>query len=174
MPDSGLEVELDAAAARFARNQLSLRQQEATRRSAILPAHHRATSPGPSSIAWAHPAAPPTEFLPVITVPPLTALSLQSLARHPTMIDDLRCTDEHQAVELLRLIMLAGRLDYRLACVFRDAGHESIRRCMGPNPAPVILPPQHRPSFLPISQCHRWTRLARGHASTQCQHPVPW
>jgi len=54
-------------------------------------------------------------------------LSLRTLARHPDMIADLRCTDEHQAVALLRLIMEAGRLDHRLACIFRDAGHESIR-----------------------------------------------
>ena len=38
--------------------------------------------------------------------------------------------DEHLAVGLLHRIMRAGRLDFRLACVFREAGHESLREAI--------------------------------------------
>ena len=52
----------------------------------------------------------------------LTELALDILARNPQLIRDLRCTDEHLAVALLRRIMKNNFFDYRLACVFRDAG----------------------------------------------------
>ena len=55
-------------------------------------------------------------------VPSLIQLSLAALAANSEMIDDLRCTDEPLCTALLRLVMGAGRLDFRLACVFRDAG----------------------------------------------------
>ena len=55
-------------------------------------------------------------------VPSLIQLSLAALAANSEMIDDLRCTDEQLCTALLRLVMGAGRLDFRLACVFRDAG----------------------------------------------------
>ena len=48
------------------------------------------------------------------------------LPANPEMIYDLRGTAEHLAIGLLYRVMRHGRLDYRLACVFRDAGHSSI------------------------------------------------
>ncbi|EOD13528.1 hypothetical protein EMIHUDRAFT_240750 [Emiliania huxleyi CCMP1516] len=48
-------------------------------------------------------------------VPSLTALALSTLAAHPELITDLSLT---------------GRLDFRLACVFREAGHESLREAI--------------------------------------------
>jgi len=59
-------------------------------------------------------------------VPPLTDFCLDALAANPEMIFDLRGTAEHLAIGLLYRIMRDGRLDYRLACVFRDAGHAAI------------------------------------------------
>ena len=59
-------------------------------------------------------------------MPPLTDICLDQLAQHPEMIFDLRGIAEHLAVGLLYRIMRGAKLDYRLACVFRDAGHEPI------------------------------------------------
>ena len=64
--------------------------------------------------------------LPPAGVPSLSTLALDALAANPDLIYDLRGTAEHLAVALLFRIMQAGRLDYRLACVFRDAGHAPI------------------------------------------------
>eukprot|EP00967_Tisochrysis_lutea_P120019 scaffold196420_cov36-Tisochrysis_lutea.AAC.1 len=63
-------------------------------------------------------------------VPQLTQLALDCMARRPELIVDLSGTDEHLAVGLLGRIMRAGRLDFRLACVFRNAGHEAIREAI--------------------------------------------
>lgn len=59
-------------------------------------------------------------------VPPLTELALDKLAEHPDAIVSLRCVADHLLVGLLYRIMQRGKLDYRLACVFRDAGHDEI------------------------------------------------
>jgi hypothetical protein len=61
---------------------------------------------------------------------PLTVLALHALADHPqelARLNHLAGLDEHLAVSLLRRVMANGRLDYRLACLFRDAGHDAIR-----------------------------------------------
>lgn len=55
---------------------------------------------------------------------------MRTLAEYPTGILDLRGIPEHLLVELLRRVMERGQLDYRLACVFRDAGHNDIREAM--------------------------------------------
>ena len=81
---------------------------------------------GSSQLPWAGQRSPQ----PQSRVRSLQTLALEQLASRPEMIDDLRCTDEHQAIELLRRILGAGRLDYRLACVFRDSGHRSISEAM--------------------------------------------
>jgi hypothetical protein len=62
--------------------------------------------------------------------PSLAELSLRTLAANSAGLVDLRGMSEDLLVELLRRIMQQGRLDYRLACVFRDAGHEDIREAM--------------------------------------------
>jgi hypothetical protein len=67
---------------------------------------------------------------PVEPVPQLTHLVLDLMARKPELVDDLGGVDEHLAVGLLARIMRAGRLDFRLACVFRDSGHEMIREAI--------------------------------------------
>lgn len=64
---------------------------------------------------------------PVEAVPQLTQLVLDLMARKPKLVVDLAGIDEHLAVDLLARIMRAGRLDFRLACVFRNSGHEAIR-----------------------------------------------
>ena len=61
---------------------------------------------------------------------PLTDLALNTLANHPDSIHDLRWTAEHLAVALLERLYTRGKLDYRLACVFRDCGHEPIREAI--------------------------------------------
>lgn len=63
-------------------------------------------------------------------VPKLVQLALDSLARRPELIVDLSGTAEHLAIGLLGRLMRAGRLDFRLACVFRESGHEPIREAM--------------------------------------------
>jgi hypothetical protein len=68
---------------------------------------------------------------PVEPVPQLTQLVLDLLARKPELVVDLGGVDEHLSVGLLSRIMRAGRLDFRLACVFRDSGHETIREAIG-------------------------------------------
>jgi hypothetical protein len=130
-----LDAELDAAAIRFSRDAAAQKQaaaQRAQARAEAAAARARASSRGEQDRSPTQRSAAVGHSSPgcSIAVPPLMDLSLRTLARHPDMIVDLRCTDEHQAVELLRLIMEAGRLDHRLACVFRDAGHDSIREAM--------------------------------------------
>ena len=64
------------------------------------------------------------------TPQPLTMLALDALADHPqelARLNHLAGLDEHLAVSLLRRVMANGSLDYRLACLFRDAGHDAIR-----------------------------------------------
>ena len=63
-------------------------------------------------------------------VPPLTDLALDVLADNPDAIFDLGGIAEHLTVGLLAKIMRRGRLDYRLACVFRDCGHRDISEAM--------------------------------------------
>ena len=60
------------------------------------------------------------------SVPPLTEICLEALAVHPEGLVDLRGIPEHLTVGLLYRIMHGAKLDYRLACVFRDAGHDPI------------------------------------------------
>mmetsp|Transcript_24346 Transcript_24346/g.60380 ORF Transcript_24346/g.60380 Transcript_24346/m.60380 type:complete len:103 (-) Transcript_24346:228-536(-) len=74
----------------------------------------------PPALAWANMHTPRRRF------PKLQDLALDKLASNPDMLNDLRCLDEHQAIALLERIFYAARLDVRLACVFRDAGHPVI------------------------------------------------
>ena len=74
----------------------------------------------PPALAWGNTRTPIKKF------PSLQDLALDSLAANPEMLNDLRCLDEHQAIALLWRIFNSARLDYRLACVFRDAGHAVI------------------------------------------------
>ena len=60
------------------------------------------------------------------SVPPLAELALDTLAAHPEGLIDLGCIAEHMVVALLERIISSGRFDYRLACVFRDAGHPRV------------------------------------------------
>mmetsp|Transcript_17934 Transcript_17934/g.29923 ORF Transcript_17934/g.29923 Transcript_17934/m.29923 type:complete len:114 (-) Transcript_17934:96-437(-) len=80
----------------------------------------------PPLLAWANQRVQANQ-----QIPTLTQLALDQLAQHPEMIDDIGCTDEHLAIGLLWRLMKAGRLDFRLACIFRDSGHESIREAIG-------------------------------------------
>ena len=57
-------------------------------------------------------------------------LALDVLADNPSGIVDLRGTAEHLTVQLLGRVMQRGRLDYRLACVFRDCGHRDLSEAM--------------------------------------------
>ena len=59
-------------------------------------------------------------------MPPLTELALDKLAEHPDAIVSLVGIADHLLVGLLYRIMQRGRLDYRLACVFRNAGYANI------------------------------------------------
>ena len=61
---------------------------------------------------------------------PLTDLALETLAQNPGSIHDLRWTAEHLAIALLERLFARGKLDYRLACVFRDSGHQPIREAI--------------------------------------------
>jgi len=63
-------------------------------------------------------------------VPPLSELVLDSMARRPDLLVDLTGMAEHLAIGLLGRIMRAGRLDFRLACRFRESGHDSIREAI--------------------------------------------
>lgn len=60
-------------------------------------------------------------------VPPLTDMALDVLAAHPDSITDLSWVAEHLVVGLLYRLMTQGRLNFRLAVIFRDCGHDSIR-----------------------------------------------
>lgn len=64
------------------------------------------------------------------TVPPLTELCLDSIAENCANLVDLRGVAEEQTIALLGKIMSRGRLDYRLACIFRDAGHRELSEAM--------------------------------------------
>lgn len=64
------------------------------------------------------------------TVPPLTDLVLETLADNCANIVDLQGIAEEQVIALLAKIMQRGRLDYRLACIFRDAGHAELSEAM--------------------------------------------
>ena len=80
-------------------------------------------------------AAPPLPFFgspkrPAPSIPPLTELALDALADNPSGLVDLRGIAEHLIVALLGKIMERGRLDYRLACLFRDAGHRDLADAM--------------------------------------------
>ena len=79
----------------------------------------------PLHLSWAV-----REPLPATGVPALTDLALDTLAAHPESIYDLQWTAEHLAISLLYKVMKLGRLDYRLAIVFRDSGHQSIREAI--------------------------------------------
>ena len=59
-------------------------------------------------------------------VPPLAELALEALAARPEGLVDLRCTAEHLVINLLEKLVRSGRFDYRVACVFRDAGHPRV------------------------------------------------
>ena len=61
------------------------------------------------------------------SVPPLTELALTSIADNCEGIVDLCGMPENLIVALLGKIIQRGRLDYRLACIFRDSGHEELR-----------------------------------------------
>ena len=63
-------------------------------------------------------------------MPSLTEITLDSLAAHCDAIVDLRGITEELAATLLWKVLELGRLDYRLAIVFRDAGHDSIREAI--------------------------------------------
>ena len=59
-------------------------------------------------------------------MPPLTSLTLDTLAQHADGLTSLRGIDIHLCTGLLYRIMKRGTLDYRLACIFRDSGHPDI------------------------------------------------
>lgn len=75
-------------------------------------------------LAWGNTHTPKSKF------PSLQELALDNLAAHPDMLIDLGCLDEHQAIALLWRVMKAARLDFRLACVFRDGGHQIIKEAI--------------------------------------------
>ena len=60
-------------------------------------------------------------------VPPLTDLALESLAENCDGLIDIRGMAEQHCAALLYKVVQRGKLDYRLACLFRDAGHAPIR-----------------------------------------------
>lgn len=82
------------------------------------------TTTEPLQLAWA--ARSPLRA----SVPPLTDLALDTLAANPESIHDLQWTAEHLAIALLYRLMKLGKLDFRLACVFRDSGHQPIREAI--------------------------------------------
>ena len=60
------------------------------------------------------------------TVPRLSDLTLDVLAAHAEGLTSIQGVDIHLCTGLLYRIMQRGALDYRLACVFHDAGHPVI------------------------------------------------
>ena len=60
-------------------------------------------------------------------VPPLTDLALESLAENCDALIDIRGLAEQHVAALLWKVVQRGKLDFRLACIFRDAGHAPIR-----------------------------------------------
>ena len=75
-----------------------------------------------SALAWAN----DRRDVPPRGVPSLEDLSLAALAAQPDAIVNLQCMPENLVLGLLYRIMSQGRLNYRLAILFRDAGHEKI------------------------------------------------
>ena len=63
-------------------------------------------------------------------VPPLSELVLDTLADNCAALVDLGGLAEEQIIALLARVIQRGRLDYRLACIFRDSGHDSLREAM--------------------------------------------
>ena len=74
-----------------------------------------------SGLPWANERTPTRRGF-----PSLMELALDTLAANPTELNDLRGTAEHLAIELLWRLVRTARLDFRLACVFREAGHTPI------------------------------------------------
>lgn len=84
-------------------------------------------------------SAPPSPPLPFFgapvrqaasSVPPLTEMALNVLADNCADIPNLQGIPEELLVSLLGKIMQRGRLDYRMALVFIDSGHEDIADAM--------------------------------------------
>ena len=92
------------------------------------PAAMKQALPPPLPLGWA--TAPSANSSTASRIPELTELALETLARHPDRIYDLRGTAEHLACDLLIKIMKRGLLTHRLAIIFRDSGHDSIREAM--------------------------------------------
>jgi len=64
-------------------------------------------------------------------IPPLSETVLNWLACHPDSIIDLRPVKEERLVlALLHRIISKGRLDFRLAKVFQECGHEEIESAL--------------------------------------------
>ena len=63
---------------------------------------------------------------PTPRVPPLTELALESLADNCEALIDLRGIAEQHCAALLWKILQRGKLNFHLACLFRDAGHAVI------------------------------------------------
>ena len=78
-------------------------------------------------VEWVQPTPRPAA---APRVRPLTDLALDSLANNPESITDLSGTAEHLAIALLQRLFTSSRLNYRLAILFRESGHESIREAM--------------------------------------------
>ncbi|KAL3893723.1 MAG: hypothetical protein SGPRY_014033, partial [Prymnesium sp.] len=74
----------------------------------------------PPALAWGNSHLRSSGF------PSLQELALRRLAAAPDLLQDLRGLDQHLAVSLLKRLFQSAKLDYRLACVFRDAGHPEI------------------------------------------------
>ena len=88
-------------------------------------------------LPWANTHTPVRQF------PTLTDLALDKLASNPTMLNDLSGIDEHLAVQLLLRIVRSARLDYRLACAFRAAGHQPITEAIDALPNLIDAVPTH-------------------------------
>mmetsp|Transcript_14858 Transcript_14858/g.32214 ORF Transcript_14858/g.32214 Transcript_14858/m.32214 type:complete len:109 (-) Transcript_14858:613-939(-) len=73
-------------------------------------------------LPWANVRSPQAQEV----VPPLAELALDALAANPEGLVDLRCTAEHLVIGLLERIVKSGRFNYRVACLFRDAGHPRV------------------------------------------------
>ena len=63
-------------------------------------------------------------------VPRLADLALDALADNSADIHSLVGIAEELTIALLGKVMQRGRLDFRLACVFRDAGHRELSEAM--------------------------------------------
>ena len=76
-----------------------------------------------SVLPWASQAAPVRASG---SVPRLSDLTLDTLAAHAEGLTSIKGVDLHLCTGLLYRIMQRGALDYRLACVFHDAGHPEM------------------------------------------------